>query len=176
MKAAPAAPDVVFHKVAAAVAAAGGGGGGSGPAGSGSGAPKPAVSGTKRAAGPVVAAVPSAGGSHGLGGGPSGGGSSGSGGKPAASFRQRVLARQRVTGTFLSLGSSVSAEFASQAGFDYVLIDNEHGLGGEAALLHQLQAVKGGTKSIVRTNGSDPRQILRVRPGAAPQLRTLPRA
>ncbi len=45
------------------------------------------------------------------------------------------------------------------------LIDNEHGLGGEAAMVSQLQAVKNDVRAIVRTNGGDPRQILRVGEG-----------
>jgi hypothetical protein len=42
------------------------------------------------------------------------------------------------------------------------VIDNEHGLGGEAALVAQLQATKQDVRAIVRTNGGDPRQILRA--------------
>ena len=55
-------------------------------------------------------------------------------------FRKRVLAREWLTGTFLNLGSPVTVEIAGLAGFDWVLIDHEHGPGGEDTLLHQLQA------------------------------------
>ncbi|MBI4626130.1 MAG: 2-dehydro-3-deoxyglucarate aldolase [Verrucomicrobia bacterium] len=55
-------------------------------------------------------------------------------------FRQRVLAREWVCGTFLNLGSPVTVEVAGLAGFDWVLIDHEHGPGGEDTLLHQLHA------------------------------------
>src|SRR5882672_8096238 len=55
-------------------------------------------------------------------------------------FRKRVLAREWLGGTFLNLGSSVTVEVAGLAGFDWVLIDHEHGPGGEDTLLHQLQA------------------------------------
>ena len=55
-------------------------------------------------------------------------------------FRKRVLAREWLTGTFLNLGSPVTVEVAGLAGFDWVLIDHEHGPGGEDTLLHQLQA------------------------------------
>jgi 4-hydroxy-2-oxoheptanedioate aldolase len=61
--------------------------------------------------------------------------------KLSGQFRSRVLARDWVAGTFLNLGSPVTAEIAGQAGFDWVLIDHEHGPGGEDTLLHQLQAV-----------------------------------
>lgn len=60
-----------------------------------------------------------------------------------ANFRPRVLAREWLTGTFLNLGSPVVAEIAGLAGFDWVLLDHEHGPGGEETLLHQLHAVAG---------------------------------
>lgn len=56
-------------------------------------------------------------------------------------FRKRVLAREWLCGTFLNLGSPVTVEIAGLLGFDWVLIDHEHGPGGEDTLLHQLQAV-----------------------------------
>jgi 2-keto-3-deoxy-L-rhamnonate aldolase RhmA len=55
-------------------------------------------------------------------------------------FRKRVLAREWLVGTFLNLGSPITVEIAGLAGFDWVLIDHEHGPGGEDTLLHQLQA------------------------------------
>jgi 4-hydroxy-2-oxoheptanedioate aldolase len=55
-------------------------------------------------------------------------------------FRRRVLAREWLTGTFLNLGSPMTVEVAGLAGFDWVLIDHEHGPGGEDTLLHQLHA------------------------------------
>jgi 4-hydroxy-2-oxoheptanedioate aldolase len=60
--------------------------------------------------------------------------------KLPADFRKRVLAREWLAGTFLNLGSPVTVEIAGLAGFDWVLIDHEHGPGGEDTLLHQLQA------------------------------------
>jgi 2-keto-3-deoxy-L-rhamnonate aldolase RhmA len=58
-------------------------------------------------------------------------------------FRKRVLAREWVCGTFLNIGSTVTVEIAGLAGFDWILIDHEHGPGGEDTLLHQLQAAAG---------------------------------
>lgn len=55
-------------------------------------------------------------------------------------FRGRVLARERLAGTFLNLGSALTVEMAGCAGFDWLLLDHEHGPGGEETLLHQLQA------------------------------------
>lgn len=55
-------------------------------------------------------------------------------------FRKRVLAREWLVGTFLNLGSAMTVEIAGLAGFDWLLIDHEHGPGGEDTLLHQLHA------------------------------------
>lgn len=57
-------------------------------------------------------------------------------------LRERALNGEVLAGTWLSLGSSLTAEIAGQAGFDWVLIDHEHGAGDEEHLLHQLQAVE----------------------------------
>ncbi len=61
--------------------------------------------------------------------------------KMSPDFRNRVLAGEFVGGTFLNLGSPLTAEMAGAAGFDWVLLDHEHGPGDETTLLHQLQAV-----------------------------------
>lgn len=66
-------------------------------------------------------------------------------------FRERVLAGEAVVGTFINLGSPVSTEICALAGFDWLLIDLEHGSGSQADLLGQLQAVaRTGTTPIVR--------------------------
>jgi 4-hydroxy-2-oxoheptanedioate aldolase len=57
------------------------------------------------------------------------------------SIRERVLRHELVTGTWLNLGSSMTAEIAATAGFDWVVIDLEHGAGGHESCLQQLQAV-----------------------------------
>jgi len=61
---------------------------------------------------------------------------------------------ETILGCFLNLGSSLTAEMVGQAGFDFVVIDLEHGSGTEADVLHQLQALEHtGTKSVVRVEG-----------------------
>lgn len=55
-------------------------------------------------------------------------------------FRRRVLAREWLSGTFLNLGSAFTTEMAGRAGFDWLLLDHEHGQGGEETLQHQLHA------------------------------------
>jgi 2-keto-3-deoxy-L-rhamnonate aldolase RhmA len=58
-------------------------------------------------------------------------------------IRQRVLSRDLMVGTWLNLGSSLTAEIAGRAGFDWVVIDVEHGAGDHESLVHQLQAISG---------------------------------
>ena len=54
-------------------------------------------------------------------------------------------------GTWLSVGSPAIAELAALCGFDWVLIDLEHGSAPENAVLEQLRALRGTpTKGIVR--------------------------
>lgn len=60
--------------------------------------------------------------------------------KLSGEFKAKVLARQWVCGTFLNLGSPVTVELAGNSGYDWLLIDHEHGPGGEDTLLHQVQA------------------------------------
>ncbi len=55
-------------------------------------------------------------------------------------FRARALAGDWLTGTFINLGSPVTTELAGNAGYDWLLIDHEHGPGSDETLLHQLQA------------------------------------
>jgi 2-keto-3-deoxy-L-rhamnonate aldolase RhmA len=66
-------------------------------------------------------------------------------------------------GTWLSIGSPVIAELAALAGFDWVLLDLEHGCASEASLPDQLRALKGSsTRSIVRVGAPYPDLIARV--------------
>lgn len=66
-------------------------------------------------------------------------------------------------GTWLSIGSPVIAELAGLAGFDWVLLDLEHGCASEASIPDQLRALRGtGTKGIIRVSAPAPDQIARV--------------
>jgi len=60
-----------------------------------------------------------------------------------ATFKPRVLAGAQAKGLFVQLGSAATAELAARAGFDFVVLDQEHGLGGEDVLLAQLTALAG---------------------------------
>ena len=78
-------------------------------------------------------------------------------------FRARVLDREVLAGTFVNLGSSISVEIAGQSGFDWVLIDREHGPGGQESLMHQLQAASATAAApIVRIPWNEPQHFKRV--------------
>jgi len=68
-----------------------------------------------------------------------------------------------MAGTWLVLGSSLSAEIAGKAGFDWVLVDMEHGMGTLESVLHQLQAIDATpAQAIVRVAWNEPRLVKRV--------------
>jgi 4-hydroxy-2-oxoheptanedioate aldolase len=56
-------------------------------------------------------------------------------------LKKRIQQGETLHGCWLNLGSPITAEIVGEAGFDWVLIDLEHGAGGEADVLHQLQAL-----------------------------------
>lgn len=57
-------------------------------------------------------------------------------------IRGRLAAGETLFGTFLGLGSSLAAEACAVAGFDWLLVDLEHGGGDERALLQQQLAAE----------------------------------
>jgi len=59
----------------------------------------------------------------------------------AAMFRERLARGEAVLGCFLSLGSAQTAELMAAAGYDWALIDLEHGAGDERDALAQMQAL-----------------------------------
>ena len=78
-------------------------------------------------------------------------------------FRSRVLRGELLSGTFLNLGSSLTAEIAGCVGFDWVLLDLEHGAGDRQQLLHQLQALSSTPAApVVRVGWNDMVTIKRV--------------
>jgi 2-keto-3-deoxy-L-rhamnonate aldolase RhmA len=71
-------------------------------------------------------------------------------------FRERLVAREPVVGAFVGLGAPLATEIMGIAGFDWLVLDLEHGAGDEALLTSQLHALKGtGIASIVRLEGID---------------------
>jgi 4-hydroxy-2-oxoheptanedioate aldolase len=59
----------------------------------------------------------------------------------ASALKQRIANGETVLGCFLSLGSALTSELMGTAGYDWCLVDLEHGAGGEHEALAQLQAI-----------------------------------
>ncbi len=67
------------------------------------------------------------------------------------------LRNQLMAGTFLNLGSATSVEIAATMGFDWLLIDHEHGSASFGDLRSQLIAAQTGSAApIVRIRSVDP--------------------
>ena len=80
-----------------------------------------------------------------------------------ALFKARVRAGEELKGTFLQLGSVATAEIAARAGFDWVMLDQEHGMGGEDVTLAQLTAIAGTPAvPIVRVAWHEPTRFKRA--------------
>ena len=78
-------------------------------------------------------------------------------------LKQRLRQGETLNGCWLNLGSSLTAEIVGQAGFDWVLIDLEHGAGTESDVLHQLQALEHTSAgALVRVESAEAQRIHRV--------------
>lgn len=72
------------------------------------------------------------------------------------SFRKRLQSGEPVVGAFVNLASPLCTEIMGIAGFDWVVLDLEHGAGDEPILVSQLQALAASdVATIVRTEGID---------------------
>jgi 2-keto-3-deoxy-L-rhamnonate aldolase RhmA len=58
----------------------------------------------------------------------------------SAAFRARARLGEPTVGTFVNLGSVLAAETCALAGFDWLVVDLEHGAGGEDELVGQVLA------------------------------------
>ena len=79
------------------------------------------------------------------------------------SFRARLLAGEFLAGSWLNLGSPLTAEMAGLSGFDWVMLDHEHGPGSDETIVSQLQAVA-ATPAVcfVRIAANEPPRFKRV--------------
>jgi 2-keto-3-deoxy-L-rhamnonate aldolase RhmA len=59
-------------------------------------------------------------------------------------IRERVLSGEFMVGAWCNLGSSLTVEMAARIGYDWILLDQEHGPGDNLTLLHQMQAAQAG--------------------------------
>jgi len=78
-------------------------------------------------------------------------------------FKSRLKKGETLFGSWLNLGSSLTAEIVGLSGFDWVLLDLEHGSGTENELLHQLSALEHTQAApIVRVESYKRQRIQRV--------------
>lgn len=79
-------------------------------------------------------------------------------------LKQKLSDGKYTCGSWVSLCSPLGAEVMGMVGFDWLLIDMEHGSGDIQTLIHQLQgiAAAGATVPIVRVPWNDPVVIKRV--------------
>lgn len=76
----------------------------------------------------------------------------------AAQLKQRLSAGETVLGCFLSMGSALNAELMGNAGYDWALIDLEHGAGDERDALAQMHALAGTPAAAIVRVESNARQ------------------
>ena len=82
---------------------------------------------------------------------------------PGAELRRRILAGETLFGVWASLGSPGSAELLGRAGYDWVVVDCEHGYTTESELLAHLTAIEGsGSVALVRPQSGERLRIGRA--------------
>ncbi len=70
-------------------------------------------------------------------------------------LKSSLLSGETLIGCFLSLGDALAAEIMGRAGYDWALVDLEHGSGGEREALYQIQAASGaGAAPVVRVESN----------------------
>lgn len=66
-------------------------------------------------------------------------------------------------GSWVAIGNTLSAELMGRTGFDWLIVDTQHGGIGEAELLQVLQVLEAtGTPALVRINWLDEAKIMRA--------------
>ncbi len=73
-------------------------------------------------------------------------------------LKRRLHDGETLVGCFLNLGSSLTAEIMGRAGYDFAVIDLEHGTGNEADVLPQLQALEATDAGVIVRVESHARQ------------------
>ena len=82
---------------------------------------------------------------------------------PGAVLRRRILSGETLFGAWASLGSPGSAELVGRAGFDWIVVDLEHGNTTESELLAHLNAIEvSGSVALVRPQSGERLRIGRA--------------
>ncbi|QID16188.1 HpcH/HpaI aldolase/citrate lyase family protein [Nitrogeniibacter mangrovi] len=75
---------------------------------------------------------------------------------PTNTFKQRLLAGEAQYGLWLGLAQTISTEICAGAGFDWLLVDAEHGPNDLRSILAQLQVIEAyGSHPVVRPPHGD---------------------
>jgi 2-keto-3-deoxy-L-rhamnonate aldolase RhmA len=79
-------------------------------------------------------------------------------------FRDALKAGRRMLGGWVNMNSPISAEIMGRAGFDAIMIDQEHGPGDAMAAILLQQAIRSGGSSLcfLRVHENDPQLIKRA--------------
>lgn len=87
----------------------------------------------------------------------------------AQEFANRVRSREKLVGYWVTLDAPPATERIAALGYDYVVLDGQHGLISTTGLLHGLLAIDagaaigaGGTVGLVRVEANDPTPIGRA--------------
>ncbi len=90
---------------------------------------------------------------------------------PLNDFKRALAAGETQTGLFLGLASAYSAEIVATAGFDWLLIDGEHGPNDLRGIIAQLQALAPyPVRPVVRTVDHDAARIKQLLDGGVQTL------
>ena len=79
-------------------------------------------------------------------------------------FRAALKAGRRMLGGWVNMNSPIATEIMGRAGFDAIMIDQEHGPGDAMAAIQQQQAIRSGGNSacFLRVHDNDPQLIKRA--------------
>ncbi len=78
-------------------------------------------------------------------------------------LREKMNENAPTFGSWVAIGNTLSAELMGRTGFDWLIVDTQHGGIGEAELLPVLQVLEStGTPALVRINWLDEARIMRA--------------
>lgn len=90
---------------------------------------------------------------------------------PLNAFKRALAAKETQIGLFLGLANAYTAEVVATVGFDWLLIDGEHGPNDLRTILHQLQALAPyPSRAVVRTVDHDSARIKQLLDAGAQTL------
>src|SRR5688572_5044154 len=83
-------------------------------------------------------------------------------------LKKKIQAGEMTHGCWVNMASTLSAEIVARSGFDWILIDLEHGAGDVAMATQQMQVAAGlPTTALVRTDELTRPKIQRILDGGA---------